>query len=139
MKGGYHVVEEDLVEEMEVEGLEEISFVKFLKLVRDKEVEKFKDYTVTGLETLVCSVENKERFLKYVKDLLTERSPYMSSTTDVFLIKIDKSKANIEIWNDKPVINHKDGGRTSLYDMFGSMDSYEDNPNWFWQQLNIES
>ncbi len=139
MKGGYHVIEDDLIDEIDVKEPHKISFVEFMKLVRDKDVEKFEDYIVTGLETLVSNVEDKERFLKYVKELLTERSPYMSATTDVFLIKIDESKANIEIWNDKPVINHKDGGRTSLYDMFGRMEMYEDNPNWFWQQLNIES
>ncbi len=82
---------------------------------------------------------DKEEFLKYLKDLLTERSPYLTGAGNIFFFKIDDSKANIEIWNDKPIIKSKDGEKTSLYKIFGSMEMYEDNPNWFWQQLNIES
>lgn len=139
MKEGFHVLEESIAKEDEVPKLNRISFVKFLKLVKNKDLEKFSDYTVSGMETLVSNVEDKERFLKYVKDLLTERSPYLTGTGSIFQIKIDESKANIEIWDDMPVINHKEGEKTSLYKMFGSMEMYEDNPNWFWQQLNVES
>ena len=139
MKEGYHVFEESVVDEEGIEEHEKISFIKFLKLLKNKNFKKFTDYTVIGLETLVPNMEDEKRFLKYVKVLLTERSPYMTGTGNVFNFKIDGSKANIEIWSDKPVLKYKDGGKTDLYEIFGSMEMYEDNPNWFWQQLNIES
>lgn len=137
MKNGFHILEKDVVDEKKLSTFRPISIIKFLKIIKNKEVEQFEDYTVYGLEDLFSNIEKKVDLEKYIRKLLVERSPFLVNKGCMFQFLIKRS--NIEIWENKPIIKLIGGDNIQLHKIFGSMESPEDHPNWFWHQLNVES
>ncbi|KXA90169.1 hypothetical protein AKJ57_04390 [candidate division MSBL1 archaeon SCGC-AAA259A05] len=137
MREGYHVMEREVLKERKISTHKPVSIIEFLKMVRNEEVEQFEDYTVYGLEDLLLGVEDGEEIIKYVHELLREKAPSLVNTGSMFQFIIERG--DIEIWSNKPSIKLRDGNKFQLHNIFGLMESPEDDPNWFWHQLNVES
>ena len=139
MKEGFHLIEKKEIEKKEMETFEKISIINLLRLLKKKELKQFHDYTVRGFVKLFAEIDDEITIQKFLREELAAKSSYLNSTLDVFQIIIDNKEGTIEIWGDKPIINIKGKGKISLYEIFGNMSIHDDNPNWFWQQLNLES
>lgn len=137
MRPGFHVMEKRVLKERDIFTYNPLSIIKFLKMVKNEEIEQFEDYTVYGLEELLSCVKEKEHLTEYIHGLLREKSLFLVNTDAMFQFIIERGK--IEIWSDKPIIRLIDRSKFQLHDIFGSMESPEDEPNWFWHQLNVVS
>lgn len=116
-----------------------ISIVKFLKIVRNKGVESFGQYSVYGLEDLLYYVGDREEMVNYIHNLLRERVDYLISRGSTFQFIIGRN-GSVETWSNKPIIKLADKSQIKLRDLFNSQtESPEDDPNWYWYQFNIVS
>lgn len=137
MQPGFHLMEKRVLKEKDMSTYNSLSIIKFLKMVRSEEVEQFEDYTVYGFENLLSAVEEREKLAKYIHRLLREKSPFLVNTDAMFQFVIEWGR--IEIWDNKPIVRLRDRTKVQLHDIFGLMESPEDDPNWFWHQLNVVS
>ncbi|KXB04549.1 hypothetical protein AKJ49_01970 [candidate division MSBL1 archaeon SCGC-AAA382A03] len=137
MKEGYHVMEKKVIEERDISTHKSVSILNFLKMVRNEEIEQFEDYTVYGLEDILSAIENRNKLIEYIHELLREKAPFLVGTGAMFQFVVERG--DIEIWSNKPSLKFKDGEKIQLHKIFGLLESPEDDPNWFWHQLNVES
>jgi hypothetical protein len=138
MQYGFHVLEQSVVDEKGVYLSErKISIIHFLQMIEMKHLEKYEDYVILGLEDLLAEIESEEEVIAYLNGLLREHGNYFYNKQNIFFFVIERG--DIEIWDDRPLLKLRGGREVNLQDIFGAIVSYEDDPNWFWQQLNISS
>ena len=138
MKYGFHVLETSVAKDKELLLTERrISIVRFLQWVQSESLEKYEDYVILGLEDLLSGVEDQQAMASYLNDVLREKGNYFFSKQNIFFFLIERGE--IEIWDDRPMLQLRGDREINLQEIFGAIESYEDEPNWFWQQLNISS
>mgnify|MGYP006284785349 CR=1 FL=1 len=138
MKYGFHVLEASVAEERDLFLSEkQISIIRFLKQVESESLEKYEDYVILGLEDLLSGIEDHQAVASYINHLLKEKGNYFFNKQNIFFFLIERGE--IEIWDDRPMLKLRGDRDINLQEIFGAIENYEDDPNWFWQQLNISS
>lgn len=137
MKNGFHVMEERVLDEEEISTFNTISVIRFLKLVQDRKVGQFEEYTVYGLEDLFANARDPESLAQYIHQLLRVKANFLVNSSSLFQFIL--KQAEVQIWQGNPIIKLRGNRKIYLHQIFGSMESPQDNPNWFWHQLNVES
>jgi len=137
MNFGFHVLEEEVIEDRDLPEFDKISVLNFAKIVRNKELENYGEYRVTGLDVLLSRVEDPEVVCDYLHEILRDRANYLVNTYPTFQFPLKHGR--IETWNDTPKIVTPEEDEVPLHLIFGSMSSPESDPKWFWHQLNVES
>ena len=139
MKQGFNVIEKEETKEHGIYTGERISAIKMFQKIKKEELENNADFFINGFENLISNVADYEKFSDFLRDILSEKINYLNRQTNTFQIEISPENGEIENWNDKPCIKDNDGNRYSLFKIFRDMDIEEDNPNWYYSQLNINS
>jgi len=137
MDTGFHVLEREVLEEHGLPTFQEISVVQFLKLIRNKKLINYEDYTVYGLDRLVSDIENQERLCNYFHNILRDHVNYLVNSENTFQFPLKSGKIKIGAGN--PTIAVSKNEQIPMHKLFGAMTSPESDPNWFWHQLNVES
>lgn len=137
MDFGFHVLEEEVLEERDLPEFDRISVLGFARVVQEKELENYGEYRVVGLDVLLSRVEDRERVCDYLHEILRDRASYLINTYPTFQFPLRHGR--IETWNDTPKIVTPEGEEVPLHLIFGSMSSPESHPKWFWHQRNVES
>lgn len=138
MNYGFHVLEKSVAEDKDLFLNEKkISIIRFLQCVESETLEKYEDYVILGLEDLFSNIENEQAMASYLNNLLREKGNYFYNKQNIFFFLIERGE--IEIWGDRPKLKLRGEREINLQEIFGVIESYGDDPNWFWQQLNISS
>lgn len=138
MKYGFHVLETSVAEDRDLFLSEKrISIICFLQWVQSEKLERYEDYVILGLEDLLSGVEDRQVLASYINHLLKEKGNFFFNRQNIFFFLIERGE--IEIWDDRPMLKLQGDRDINLQDIFGAIENYEDDPNWFWQQLNISS
>lgn len=133
MKEGFHIIERKSIKENDLPIFKKISIIRWIQNTRNKNFEKYEDYTVIGFERVLSEAENQKEMAKYLRNLLVENANYLVSTGSTFQFLIEGS---IEMWK-RPVVKSKSGETINLASVFGSLD--RKGVNWFYQELNVQS
>lgn len=139
MEIGYHVLEKKVLEKHDLNTYERISMVQFLKLVHERELSDYQDYTVIGLDQLFAGVDDPKDMSYFIYELLRNRASYLVNKQNLFQFVIKIEGASIQRWDGEPKVVFADDRQISLNSIFGTMEPPQDDPNWFYHQLNVQS
>ena len=139
MDQGFNVIEDQELEEHGVNTCEEISIIQMFRKTKREEFEKWEDYCVKGLETLMIRIMDYSQLSNYLRNLLDQKVNFLNSKANTFQIEIDTGIANIQEWDKPNIVPKNNDRRYSLFKIFNHIEMEEDNPNWYHSQLNINS
>jgi hypothetical protein len=128
---GYHVIEEDAIDDHGGVFDEQMSIVEFLRRV-DRMNEIPMDVTVYGLDAYLRGAHDSERVAEYIHSLLRDRVNFLLNQQPVVQFVVDE----VQTW-DGPVIPDDDE-RIELNPIFhGSLS--QQGVGWYSSNLNVQS
>lgn len=138
MKTGFNILKQSTFNNIDTDKFDnQLSIIEFVKKIRLKDLDKYGEYSVFGIENIFENAEDREELANYIYDILKNNSSYLSNQGVTFQIIVENADLHTSL--GKPTIVHHSDELIDLTKIFGDLQQQDEDPNWFWQQLNVTS